>query len=739
MNELFSGAERRLLTLMSPAQLKDTAIQYLREGGEFEAVNTLSLCSVEYGEIRCQRGTVYEVDLTLRCSREVLKKLKPRQDESGWQEERELKRRLYVAIQESLPSGYGIANLDPRVGVAASQVAEKTSPLDFHNFIQPEALAKLGRDVLKDLVLPHSEELAKNGLPLPGADTPDAEFYAAVSKIFSTEHKLPPLLSQKIHELLEMAKYFAGEMRKSSEQELAKYLEVRLIHRATGRGLLRALAGVEGMHQDYPEKLNPLQTELVGWLLSYLRDFLDIGNDLEPDHLIKYEQEITDNLVKLEQAGLRVFTGGIQSKHIFENGRSYLMPTAVVLLAAADDPRIKQDADGTTFIKGLIEKGPADRQKKADPVSAKSRDILPGIVPTGEKMAVNLESLTSEIREFRKVMAETVRGKGSASESKIASEKRDGVTITINGREEELYHVCLWPLRLTLRDRAIDILFKSRPFQMDGQRKVLAPLFLAGNVRLNGLKEKPDIKEWGIGAELASMLKATLEFPEHEPMDVFCRVGPHKHEESEMVFQEVLRGSANKKTIELKKESVTAAPVASNAFNKAGSHWDVTFDRRKTFHLPHTLGTEYLNYLLHHPGQPISAYDLEIKVQPEKAKARPKDSVQNNLDAETIRDYLRQLEKMRAQREKATDDGDQATVDQLDGDMEAIENELKKNGQAPDAGERSRGNVSKAVAVIQRKLRKGDVNEKAFGQHLEQFVSMGYECIYNQPQGNCWG
>jgi hypothetical protein len=130
---------------------------------------------------------------------------------------------------------------------------------------------------------------------------------------------------------------------------------------------------------------------------------------------------------------------------------------------------------------------------------------------------------------------------------------------------------------------------------------------------------------------------------------------------------------------------------------------------------------------------------LEVTIRPDKAKARSKDTVQNNLDPETIRDCLRQLQKMRAQRDKAADDGDQATVDRLDKEISDIENELKKNGKAPDAGERSRGNVSKAVVAVLRNLRKGGEGEKAFGHHLEQFVSMGYQFSYNQPQGNRWG
>lgn len=179
-------------------------------------------------------------------------------------------------------------------------------------------------------------------------------------------------------------------------------------------------------------------------------------------------------------------------------------------------------------------------------------------------------------------------------------------------------------------------------------------------------------------------------------------------------------------------------PVPRNGFSQTGRFWTVTFGGAKPFPLPPTLGAEYLNYLLHHPSQPISAYDLELLIRPEKAQARAKDSVQHQLDAEGIRSYLRQLEQLRQRRDEAAEDGDLAKADRLDGDIGAIETELKRNGQVPDTGERARGNVSKAVAAVQRKLRQGDPNEKAFAQHLDQFISLGYECCYNQPQGSGW-
>ena len=173
-------------------------------------------------------------------------------------------------------------------------------------------------------------------------------------------------------------------------------------------------------------------------------------------------------------------------------------------------------------------------------------------------------------------------------------------------------------------------------------------------------------------------------------------------------------------------------------FRKAGSHWDVVFDGSETFHLPDKLGTQYIGHFLHHANSPVSSFDAERIIQPEKAQVRAKDSVQGLLDAEAVRQYLRQLTALRGQRAEAAEDGDLATVDRLDEDIEAIEAALKQPGQASDSGERARVNINKAVTAVLRQLRKGEPAEQAFGRHLEQFLSLGYECCYHQPPGITW-
>ena len=179
-------------------------------------------------------------------------------------------------------------------------------------------------------------------------------------------------------------------------------------------------------------------------------------------------------------------------------------------------------------------------------------------------------------------------------------------------------------------------------------------------------------------------------------------------------------------------------PLGRHAMHHAGKTCRVVFAGSPEFLLNKTLGTEYVDYLLHHPNDPISAYDLEMKIRPDKIAARPKDSIQKNLDPETIREYLRRLDKLRDQRDEAAEDGNDSKVDLLDEEIDALETEVNKNVSASDSGERARGNVGKAISALKKILSKGEPCEKAFGLHIEQLVNTGYECLYNQPLGNIW-
>lgn len=196
---------------------------------------------------------------------------------------------------------------------------------------------------------------------------------------------------------------------------------------------------------------------------------------------------------------------------------------------------------------------------------------------------------------------------------------------------------------------------------------------------------------------------------------------------------------SQKETVDVEREepepSTTQSPRYT--FEKKGSQWEGWFDGGH-FYLIDSLGAKYLDYLLHHPKESIRAFDLEIAIRPEKAGARPKNSIQNDLDSHAIHEYLRDLDRLRNERDKAKEDADESKIEGLDEQIEFIETALEKKRQFPDTGEQARDNVRKAIGAVREKLRKGNKYGKAFGKHIEQFVDTGYECIYKQPEGRIW-
>lgn len=176
---------------------------------------------------------------------------------------------------------------------------------------------------------------------------------------------------------------------------------------------------------------------------------------------------------------------------------------------------------------------------------------------------------------------------------------------------------------------------------------------------------------------------------------------------------------------------------AGFVFRKAGSHWRVVF-KGAEFHIKDTFGARYLDCLLHHPNQTIPAFDLEVAVSPEKADARSRDSIQKERDPEATRAYLRELSRLRLEREEVVEAGMLGEADRLEGEIEAVEVALRGGCRITDAGERARSNVNKAVAAVRRRLERGEHGEKEFGEHIRRFVSVGYECMYAQPPLVCW-
>ena len=181
------------------------------------------------------------------------------------------------------------------------------------------------------------------------------------------------------------------------------------------------------------------------------------------------------------------------------------------------------------------------------------------------------------------------------------------------------------------------------------------------------------------------------------------------------------------------------AKATGNVFCRAGSHWDVTFDGGRTIHLRHTLGVEYLSYLLHRPGQSMRAFDLELAINPDKGQARDPNSIQKTVDPQTKREARKELQELQSELEEAEAQGLVAKVKRLQGEIAKLEAVVGSTRLLDaDTGERARNNVRKAIDKVVKNLRKGGSAEQALAQHITQFVSLGYNIAYNPPEGCRW-
>jgi hypothetical protein len=174
------------------------------------------------------------------------------------------------------------------------------------------------------------------------------------------------------------------------------------------------------------------------------------------------------------------------------------------------------------------------------------------------------------------------------------------------------------------------------------------------------------------------------------------------------------------------------------SFRWTGRDWKVVFDGGEPFYLPDTLGAPYLDYLLHRPNQPISAFDLEVAVSPDKGEARAPNSIQPESDARALAEYREQLGRLQERRKELEAAGDADAREHLDNEVTALESALTGSDRVADTGKRAFDNVRKAVGAVRKHLRQGGPEERAFEEHLRSHLSLGHECLYSAPEGPVW-
>lgn len=179
----------------------------------------------------------------------------------------------------------------------------------------------------------------------------------------------------------------------------------------------------------------------------------------------------------------------------------------------------------------------------------------------------------------------------------------------------------------------------------------------------------------------------------------------------------------------------------SYLFRLDGDKWKVIFSGNKPFYLDDLMGARYMDYLLHHPNNPLSAQELECAIRAERENARTDEAIHAVHDQKALQQYAKRLRALRAEQDSLEAEGNTMAAGELSSEIQALEKTLDNENRRVfgDAGERARNNVRKAISAVQSRLEKmPDRGARDFVQHISNFLRKGYTLIYNKPESITW-
>lgn len=179
-------------------------------------------------------------------------------------------------------------------------------------------------------------------------------------------------------------------------------------------------------------------------------------------------------------------------------------------------------------------------------------------------------------------------------------------------------------------------------------------------------------------------------------------------------------------------------------FRREGEYWTIAL-RDTTFRLHDAKGLRYVHRLLATPGQEVHVLDLVVdgQVAPAVARAKPRKeelSVHTSTSPEMVLDrqareaYRLRIEDLRDQIEEAEANGDHERASRAREELDLIADELQRQVRpdgssrtVPDATERARVNVTRAIRASIAKVAEQDAS---LGHHLDHDIRTGTYCSY---------
>jgi len=185
---------------------------------------------------------------------------------------------------------------------------------------------------------------------------------------------------------------------------------------------------------------------------------------------------------------------------------------------------------------------------------------------------------------------------------------------------------------------------------------------------------------------------------------------------------------------------------AAYALCLVGDYWTVAFEGDR-FQVKDQKGLRYLHHLLSHPGREVHVLDLVALADGQAAATVRRSEAQQHgveldggaapelLDERALQAYRRRLRELNAEIAEAEAHNDAGQVARLRQESEMIGNELNRasgrggrSRKLPDALERARLNVTRALRTAQRQLGQ---HSSELGRHLARTLRTGQSCCYD--------
>jgi class 3 adenylate cyclase/tetratricopeptide (TPR) repeat protein len=168
-------------------------------------------------------------------------------------------------------------------------------------------------------------------------------------------------------------------------------------------------------------------------------------------------------------------------------------------------------------------------------------------------------------------------------------------------------------------------------------------------------------------------------------------------------------------------------------FVREGEFWTIGSSDAPA-RLKDTTGLRYLAELLANPGREIKALELAGAASGAVTTAVVDSDAGEVLDDRAKEAYRERISELEAEIAEATEWADEARVDKLRAEFDALVDELGRatglggrDRRAASTSERARVNVTKAIRAAIKRI---EASSPAVGGHLNEFVRTGTTCIY---------